>query len=100
MNRRFFLSGFGALVAAPAIVSLASLMPVRGIVMPINRIEGSVSAIEILARWRLDEMYHARMHKSYEHTNALIEWLSGQTWTPVEVSRLSESRALAPQPPA
>lgn len=35
MNRRSFLFGAGAsLIAAPAIVHAASLMPVRGIVMP------------------------------------------------------------------
>lgn len=37
MNRRGFFLGLGAsLVAAPAIVRAASLMPVRGIVMPIT----------------------------------------------------------------
>lgn len=35
MNRRGFLRGFGvALVAAPAIVRAASLMPVKAIVLP------------------------------------------------------------------
>jgi hypothetical protein len=35
MNRRGFLSFLGgSLVAAPAIVKCASLMPVRGIIMP------------------------------------------------------------------
>lgn len=35
MNRRGFLTGLGVtLIAAPAIVRAASLMPVRGIVMP------------------------------------------------------------------
>lgn len=36
MNRRSFLFGVGAsMIAAPAIVRAASLMPIRGIVMPI-----------------------------------------------------------------
>jgi hypothetical protein len=34
MHRRSFLTGLGALVAAPAVVQFASLMPVRGIIMP------------------------------------------------------------------
>lgn len=33
MNRRGFITGLASLVAAPAIVKAASLMPVRGIVM-------------------------------------------------------------------
>lgn len=33
MNRRGFLGGLGSLLAAPAIVQFASLMPVRGIIM-------------------------------------------------------------------
>lgn len=37
MNRRSFLFGVGAsLIAAPAIVRAASLMPVRGIVMAVD----------------------------------------------------------------
>lgn len=36
MNRRGFLLGLGtSIIAAPAIVRAASLMPVRGIVMPV-----------------------------------------------------------------
>jgi hypothetical protein len=33
-SRRSFLTGLGAALAAPAVVPYASLMPVRGIVMP------------------------------------------------------------------
>jgi hypothetical protein len=36
MNRRSFLTGALGLVAAPAVVPFASLMPVRGIVMAIQ----------------------------------------------------------------
>lgn len=36
MNRRSFLAGLGSLIAAPAIVRASSLMPVRGIVMPVS----------------------------------------------------------------
>jgi len=37
MHRRDFLFGLGAsVVAAPAVVHAASLMPVRGIVMPVG----------------------------------------------------------------
>ena len=37
MDRRSFLTGFGAsLIAAPAIVRASSLMPVRGIILPID----------------------------------------------------------------
>lgn len=37
LSRRSLFSGLGALIAAPAIVKVASLMPVRGIVMPVRR---------------------------------------------------------------
>lgn len=33
-SRRSFITGLSALIAAPAIVRVSSLMPVRGIVMP------------------------------------------------------------------
>jgi hypothetical protein len=33
-SRRGFLSGLGAVLAAPAVVRAANLMPVRGIIMP------------------------------------------------------------------
>ena len=35
LSRRGFIGGLGALIAAPAIVRAASLMPVRGIVMDV-----------------------------------------------------------------
>lgn len=35
LARRSFLTGLGALIAAPTVVRAASLMPVRGIVMPV-----------------------------------------------------------------
>lgn len=38
MNRRSFLTGLAAAIAAPAIVNAASLMPVRGIVMPVGNV--------------------------------------------------------------
>ena len=34
LSRRKLLVGLGALIAAPAVVKYANLMPVRGIVMP------------------------------------------------------------------
>lgn len=34
MHRRSFLLGLGSLIAAPAVVQAASLMPVRGVIMP------------------------------------------------------------------
>jgi len=44
MHRRRFLTGFGAaIVSAPAIVRVASLMPVRGIVMPVSTALESVA---------------------------------------------------------
>lgn len=36
MNRRSLLTGFGALLAAPAFVRAEALMPLRGIVMPVE----------------------------------------------------------------
>jgi hypothetical protein len=36
MNRRGFLTGIGALIAAPAIVRYGSLMPVRGIIQSVS----------------------------------------------------------------
>ena len=38
-SRRGFLAGLSALIAAPAIVRAASLMPVRGIVMAIGGVD-------------------------------------------------------------
>lgn len=35
LTRRGIIGGFGALLAAPAVVKAASLMPVRGIIMPV-----------------------------------------------------------------
>lgn len=37
LSRRGLLTGLGAIIAAPAIVRAASLMPVRGIVMDVPR---------------------------------------------------------------
>jgi hypothetical protein len=34
MNRRSFLLGFGGLVAAPAILRMPLMMPVRGLILP------------------------------------------------------------------
>lgn len=42
LERRKFLTGLGALIAAPAVVRAASLMPVRGIVMPVGSIKSPV----------------------------------------------------------
>jgi len=36
LTRRSLLTGFGAALAAPAIVRASSLMPVRGIIMPVE----------------------------------------------------------------
>lgn len=36
IQRRNFLVGLASLIAAPAIVRAASLMPVRGVIMPSN----------------------------------------------------------------
>lgn len=36
MHRRSFLLGLSSLIAAPAVVQAASLMPVRGIIMPVG----------------------------------------------------------------
>lgn len=35
MNRRGFITGLTSLIAAPAIVKASSLMPVRGIIVPV-----------------------------------------------------------------
>lgn len=35
-SRRAFLTGFGSLIAAPAIVCVQNIMPVRGIIMPMT----------------------------------------------------------------
>lgn len=51
MNRRSFFTGVGASVlAAPAVVRAASLMPIRGIVMPLPPLEYSFAQMkEVLA---------------------------------------------------
>lgn len=36
IGRRGFIAGLASLIAAPAIVQASSLMPVRGIVMPVS----------------------------------------------------------------
>jgi hypothetical protein len=58
--RRSFLTGLGALLAAPAIVKADSLMRVRGIVMP-ERIPIPVydgyDPIHDLSMWRVDCLY-------------------------------------------
>ena len=43
INRRLVLRG---LVAAPAVVAVASLMPVRGIIMPASWHSGAISSAE------------------------------------------------------
>lgn len=45
-SRRGFLIGLGALVAAPAVVRAASLMPVRGIIMDIYGQSPIMSVLE------------------------------------------------------
>lgn len=50
LTRRGIIGGLGALLAAPAVVKTASLMPVRGIIMP-------VGAPPTLGQW-LDMMEH------------------------------------------
>lgn len=59
MNRRSFLFGASAsLIAAPAIVRAASLMPIRGIVMPVTAPEVTLAYgrltidPDFLAKWR------------------------------------------------
>lgn len=37
LSWRSFFAGLGAFIAAPAIVPIANLMPVRGIIMPVTR---------------------------------------------------------------
>lgn len=51
MNRRSFLTGLGSIVAAPAIVPFASLMPVRGIIMDVRH-RLTAAEVEILTRYR------------------------------------------------
>ena len=41
LERRKFLTGLASLIAAPAIVRVSSLMPVRGIVQPLIARTGS-----------------------------------------------------------
>jgi hypothetical protein len=52
MNRRHFLTGLGTLLAAPAIVKVASIMPVRVLPPPdfygVSYIEALVRSIQIM----------------------------------------------------
>ena len=61
MNRRGFLGGMIAAVAAPAIVRVDGLMRVRGIVMPVpTRTNLTISEITRHARvmlWKIDRQY-------------------------------------------
>lgn len=51
MNRRGFLTGLSALVAAPAIIRPGLLMPIKPSLVPVRYTTGT----EILARWRTYE---------------------------------------------
>ena len=51
-SRRSFITGLASLIAAPAIVRVASLMPVRGIVL-----DTSPEDIYALLNKRMDECY-------------------------------------------
>ncbi len=58
IERRKFLTGLGALIAAPAIVKASSLMQVRGVIQ--EAYAPVMSGTEILARYRWrEERYFA-----------------------------------------
>jgi hypothetical protein len=56
-SRRSFLTGLAAsLVAAPAVVRAASLMPVRGIIQPIESLPIDLAYLDLL-RQRMNDVY-------------------------------------------
>lgn len=65
--RRGFLTGLGSLViAAPAVVNYASLMPVRGIIMPPEP--------SIVRAFGLDRGYYNLVGRNVVPAENLIEW--------------------------
>ena len=56
-DRRGFLTGFGALLAAPAIVRCASLMPVRGLIQPFNKVFVYTGTGENIIVTQIDILY-------------------------------------------
>lgn len=74
LHRRGFLLGLGAgLVAAPAIVRAASLMPVRGIIMPVEAGVGDIWMRGVVAD------YDGRTLS----LSVRVKSENGLTWTPV-----------------
>ena len=64
MDRRRFITGITGLIAAPAIVPFASLMPIRGVVMPVNPL--------------LQEYIRSRLFEPY--TGSIVTGLPGVSW--------------------
>lgn len=57
INRRLVLRG---LIAAPAVVAIGSLMPIRGIIMPVGHYGGMIRSAEQMAIYkRIREGYIA-----------------------------------------
>lgn len=70
MNRRGFLTGMAAAIAAPAVVRSGVLMPLRGIVMPTNHLVGMPLSI-------VEKMVHANMG-GYMYTDEIAESILAQ----------------------
>lgn len=68
LNRRSFLSG---ILAAPAVVRAASLMPVRGIVMPVEQL------VRALPVWPMGEIFDfdAYVAELAQYMTIPSEWL-------------------------
>ena len=67
MNRRGFISGLASLLAAPAIVPFASLMPVRGIIQNLDW------EIEVLRGVFPFDHHTGRMLLRHDATGLLVE---------------------------
>lgn len=92
LSRRGLITGLVSLVAAPAIVRVASLMPVK--VMEVE--EYGVSPL--ISTGALRELYQANTITLLEFRKEIMrEWVrdslfyAGPQWTPREIAKLSAS---------
>jgi len=80
MNRRGFLTGLAAALAAPAIVRFENLMPVRGIIVPIPRpgVRYSMRSIHLPpGNFSLDEIAAIIANHRYEYPSSPISRIVG-----------------------
>lgn len=98
-SRRGFLSGSLCLLAAPAIVRAASLMPIKAEVplLVINRIGGNTMLTinqitrEAVRLWQKSNSFIKNLELEYDAT---YKFLSGSQWTPDQAQAMSSALRL------